>query len=182
MYSDFSTNQPTCVDRPNVAPSLGPVLGGVVAAKLGWKWIFWLLCILGGVCLVLVLLALPETSRVIVGNGSIPATGIYRTLTSILTEWRNGRGKTEKANEAPILERTTSRSLLPSPIDCLKLFLLGDVAMVLVCNAIYYTIYCCIQASLSTLFIEVYGYKSLEAGLIYLPFGVACLIGNFIWG
>lgn len=172
--------------RPNVAPPVGPVLGGILTAKLGWKWIFWMLCILGGSCLGLILLALPETSRVIVGNGSIAPSGIYLTLLSVIA--RNKRGKSgesqsihESTNLAPSLEHGP-KFTLSNPLDCLKLLLLKDVAVVLSCNGIYYMIYCSIQASLSTLFIEIYNYGSLGAGLIYIPFGIACLAGTFIWG
>ncbi|KJK75173.1 hypothetical protein H634G_09519 [Metarhizium anisopliae BRIP 53293] len=171
---------------PNVAPPVGPVLGGILTAKLGWKWIFWMLCILGGSCLGLILLALPETSRVIVGNGSIAPSGIYLTLLSVIA--RNKRGKSgesqsihESTNLAPSLEHGP-KFTLSNPLDCLKLLLLKDVAVVLSCNGIYYMIYCSIQASLSTLFIEIYNYGSLGAGLIYIPFGIACLAGTFIWG
>lgn len=43
-------------------------------------------------------------------------------------------------------------------------------------------IYCCAQASLSSLFIEVYHYGELASGLVYIPFGVACLISLLVWG
>lgn len=43
-------------------------------------------------------------------------------------------------------------------------------------------IYCCAQASLSSLFIEVYHYGQLASGLVYIPFGVACLISLLAWG
>lgn len=72
--------------RPNVAAPIGPVLGGVLASRLGWKWIFCFLCILGGVCLLLILLALPGTARAAVGKGGIAPKGIYRTLFSVLTQ------------------------------------------------------------------------------------------------
>lgn len=49
-------------------------------------------------------------------------------------------------------------------------------------NGMFYMIYCCVQASLSSLFIEVYEYDSLEAGLICIPFGMACLISTALWG
>ena len=38
----------------------------------------------------------------------------------------------------------------------------------------------CLQASLTSLFIEIYGYTQLEAGLIYLPFGIGCFIGTLL--
>lgn len=163
---------------PNVAPPVGPVLGGVLAAKLGWKWIFRFLCILGGVCLILIAVAFPETSRVIVGNGSVPAQGIvYKTLVPRLVE----PAKQHRDIEA---EGTTLRPkfTFPNPLMSLKLLFEMDVAAVLLCNGIFYTIYCCIQASLSTLFIQIYEYESLESGLIYIPFGVACLVSTLSWG
>ncbi|KAF7534287.1 hypothetical protein G7054_g6368 [Neopestalotiopsis clavispora] len=59
---------------PNVAPPFGPVLGGVIAEKLGWNSIFWFLSVLGGLCLLIVILILPETSRRIVGDASKSCT------------------------------------------------------------------------------------------------------------
>ncbi|EFY85464.1 Major Facilitator Superfamily protein [Metarhizium acridum CQMa 102] len=173
-------------NRPNVAPPVGPVLGGILTAKLGWKWIFCMLCILGGSCLALILLSLPETSRVIVGNGSIAPKGIYLTLFSVIA--RNKKGKSSGSHS---LDDSTNMALsvehgpkftLPNPLNCLKVLLWKDVAVILSCNGIYYMIYCSIKASLSTLFIEIYHYESLGLGLIYMPFGIACLAGTFIWG
>lgn len=70
---------------PNVAPSLGPVLGGVLAQKAGWRWILGFLGISGGLSLVMIAIILPETARSIVGNGSRLATGLNK---SILTLWQ----------------------------------------------------------------------------------------------
>lgn len=165
----------TNVNSPNVAPPIGPILGGALAASLGWHWIFWFLCILGGVCLLMVLFTLPETARCLVGNGSLPAHGINRTFVSLISEWRKPRSEPRSRGEPPKLS-------LPNPMASLKLLLLKDVAIVLVCNGIYYMIYCCAQASLSTLFIEVYHFGELASGLVYIPFGVACLISLLAWG
>ncbi|OAA82396.1 Major facilitator superfamily transporter [Akanthomyces lecanii RCEF 1005] len=159
---------------PNVAPPIGPILGGIMAAKLGWQWIFWLLAILGGFCLVLLVIALPETSRSVVGNGSIPPNGIYRSLIPMGKQDRYQ----EKAEETIKKKEIT----LPNLLASLKILLSFRLSNVLVCNAVAYTVYCCTQASLSSLFIDVYGYRDLEAGLIYIPFGVACLVNTLIWG
>ncbi|KAI1123222.1 major facilitator superfamily transporter [Nemania abortiva] len=163
---------------PNVGPPLGPVIGGAIAAGLGWRWIFWFLAITGGFCLLIIVLALPETARPIVGNGSIPATGMNRTLLSVFSSsCRGGRNKTPGV--ANVGTRPVS---LPNPLASLKLLLEPDLFILLLCNGIYYATSSCIQASLSSIFIQVYGYKELQAGLIYLPFGVGCIINVYVWG
>ncbi|KAJ8132816.1 hypothetical protein O1611_g812 [Lasiodiplodia mahajangana] len=163
---------------PNVGPPLGPVIGGAIAASLGWRWIFWFLAITGGVCLLMIVLALPETARPIVGNGSIPATGINRTLLSVFSS--TCRGSRDKLPRGPV--EKTRRASLPNPLASLKLLLEPDLFILLLCNGIYYSTGSCVQASLSSIFIQVYGYKELEAGLVYLPFGVGCLANVYLWG
>lgn len=65
----------------NAATCIGPVLGGVIAEKLSWHWIFWLLSILSGAHLLGLLLFLPETSRKLVGNGRLrPAHWMSRSF------------------------------------------------------------------------------------------------------
>lgn len=167
----------TLLCSPNIAPPLGPVIGGALASSLGWKWIFWFLSILGGVCLALILITFPETARHRVGNGGIPARGIDRTLWSIFKDWRDIRPQSE-AHEQPRRPKMS----LPNPLASLKLLIVPNVSIVLLTNGIYYMIYCCVQASLSSLFMDLYGYDELEAGLIYLPFGAACLASLLTWG
>jgi MFS family permease len=49
--------------RPNLAPTIGPVLGAVFAENAGWRWIFWFLAIGSGTCLILFILTFPETEH-----------------------------------------------------------------------------------------------------------------------
>ena len=160
---------------PNVAPSLGPVLGGVLADCAGWRWIFWFLCILGGICLLIICLFLPETARSVVGNGSIPATGVNQDLISKF------RGRhSEESSPTRLLPK--KRLKIFNPIACLTIMFYKDNATIFLANGIFYMIYCCIQASLSSSFISIYHYRELEAGLIYLPFGFGCLLASYAAG
>jgi hypothetical protein len=49
-------------------------------------------------------------------------------------------------------------------------------------NGLFYMAYCCVQASLSTLFITIYGFEELYAGLIYIPFGIGCALASYTCG
>lgn len=131
---------------------------------------------ISGLCLAAILLALPETARCLVGDGSLPARGIYKPLLPILGR-RHGA-------ESTSTERLSLRSRIsvPNPILSLRILFEKDSATILLCNGIFYATYCCLQASLSSLFIDIYGYDELEAGLVYIPFGVGCLVATVMTG
>ncbi|MCJ1438604.1 hypothetical protein MMC27_007994 [Xylographa pallens] len=156
----------------NSAPSLGPVLGGVLADKLGWKWIFRFLAILSGVCLTVMFICFPETARTLVENGSAAATGINRTLISVL--WNR------RKDDDSVLTQPKFR--FPNPIRSLRLVFHKATSLVLFSNAIFYMKYSCVQASLSPLLIEVYGLNELQVGLAYLAFGIACAAASYAVG
>lgn len=48
---------------PFAGPALGPVVGGFigVSPSASWRWLFWVLTIFAGVCLVFITFTLPET-------------------------------------------------------------------------------------------------------------------------
>ena len=46
---------------PLLGPALGPIIGGVVTEKIGWRWLFWILSIFHTVLVVLFFLLFPET-------------------------------------------------------------------------------------------------------------------------
>ncbi|KAI0776346.1 MFS general substrate transporter [Trametes elegans] len=47
---------------PFAGPTIGPAISGFMAvAGVSWRWVFWLLTIFAGVCLVFIVLTLPET-------------------------------------------------------------------------------------------------------------------------
>ncbi|KAI7777973.1 chloramphenicol resistance protein [Diaporthe eres] len=160
---------------PNAAPSIGPVLGGVLVEKAGWLWIFHFLGILSGLNLVLMVIFFPETGRAMVGNGSLPANGINRTLLSCILPRRQTCVVTTTASRKPKLR-------VPNPLIALKILFKKDVALLMYANGVFYMNYQCTQSSLSSLFMTTYGLNALQAGLCYLPYGIACTAGTFVTG
>ncbi|KAI4141049.1 MAG: hypothetical protein L6R39_005527 [Caloplaca ligustica] len=160
---------------PNIAPIVGPILGGVLAGRRGWPWIFWFLAILSGVCLLTLFVFFPETARTIVGSGGYPAT--IPGLNICSTSGRQKHFPEQKTNDAVF-----KRLYFPNPLKCLRLLLQRNNILVAMINGIFYATYCCVQASLALLFIEIYHFEEVQAGLIYLPFGCGCALASLISG
>lgn len=156
---------------------MGPILGGVIGATIGWRWIFWFLCIVSGTCLALIVLSLPETARNLVGNGSVKPAAILRLPIPRIMGSERSHAPHSSAGEAP-----KHHWHIPNPIACLKVLSRRDTFIVVTAGGIIYMAYSCLQASLSTLCIEIYGLGQLEAGLIYLPFGFGSIAMTLISG
>nr|WP_314073631.1 Bcr/CflA family multidrug efflux MFS transporter [uncultured Roseococcus sp.] len=70
-----------------VAPILAPVLGGYLAAALGWRAIFWCLALIGALALGLCLLFLPETHPPAKRQRS-SITAVMRSYGALITDRR----------------------------------------------------------------------------------------------
>ncbi|CAN9391776.1 unnamed protein product [Alternaria alternata] len=158
----------------NLGPSIGPLVGGVMAARAHWRWVFWLLVIVGAAFLVILSLVFPETGRNVVGNGSV-ATPI----------WNRPLFQSRRQQElaVPAGERSwRKRNLIPNPFKALLVCFHRDTAAVLSISAVYYAAYYCIQASIPVIFTEVYGLDELQVGLCYISIGTGVILGGYING
>lgn len=118
--------------------AIGPVIGGVLAGTLGFRYIFWLLVLLGAFSLALLYLLLPETLRTIAGNGSTPLHGWKNEpVLAFCTPWKKAGVVQEESKEQPQKERLTVRMFFEP-----MLFLLErDVACTLLYGAVIYTVF-----------------------------------------
>lgn len=48
---------------PLLGPCIGPLIGGYIGQGVGWRWVFWVLTIWGGIMCLLAIFVLPETHR-----------------------------------------------------------------------------------------------------------------------
>lgn len=173
---------------PNVGTAIGPILGGALTSYAGWRWIFGFLAILSGTCLFLVALLLPETARSVVGNGSGKVSALRRpVLTCFIgpTQERSlGKSDESGADTAPALREDGAerRFRLPNPLGSLKLLWAKDSALITLIFGIFYMNLSSLQASTSTLFVQVHNISGIELGLVYLPSGIESCIGAYYAG
>lgn len=114
---------------------------------------------------------LPETSRNIVGDGSIrPPKHLRLPVTTLMCHW----------NDSDVVADHQWR--MPNPLKSLTILARRDNAIVILACGILYIIYTCINTSLSVLFIDIYKLNQWQAGLIYLPFGIGGTVSTFFSG
>ncbi|KAG0702033.1 major facilitator superfamily domain-containing protein [Suillus ampliporus] len=143
---------------PQVGPAVGPIIGGVLADTLGWRSIFWFLCIMSAVCFALILAFLPETLRQLVGDGSVVPSPFYRPLVPLV-----GKGRIDRDAPKP------PKRLLNNP---LRLFFYLDVLNLLVFNAVIYAVFYAVNTTISTLFANKYPFlNEIDIGLCFLAIG-----------
>lgn len=149
---------------PLLGPIIGPVIGGVVAERLSWRWVFWILTILSGVI-----------------------SGIFfflsrETYAPVLLERKAARLRKETGNEALVSRLDTG--LAPGELfkrSILRPFkLLAFSPICAICNlfvGVAYAYLYIMFTSLTPLFMQVYGFNSIHAGLTFLGLGVGSMIG-----
>lgn len=179
-------------------PAFGPTIGGVLVQYLGWRSAFWFLAIYGGACLVLFMLLFPETCRKVVGNGSIPAKGINRSLFSYLQARKTCKTcKTLKAEEEEVEDAEASSTPAHqenkiknpklnwnslNPLLTLKILAEKESALVLLYNGLFFTGMMLTSTAIPSLYKRAYALDELKIGLCYISLGAGALVSALTAG
>ncbi|EPE35697.1 MFS general substrate transporter [Glarea lozoyensis ATCC 20868] len=156
--------QSTC----NAICAVSPVIGGAIALGSGGVvWVFLSLLIIAVLLLVLVAFTLPETARNVVGNGSLPVSGIWRTWMSFISHTKRYEPSRKTCLSEPAKQRVRWRPI--QVFTSFRIILYPDAASILLMIAPSYAVYYTFQAAVPVIFSEVYQYNTLEIGLALMP-------------
>lgn len=122
---------------------------------------------------VLLVLFFPETQRKLVGNGSKRVYGLlYRSFFWKITGQQHVLEKRIRPEE-----REKRKVHIPNPLACVPMLFDKGSFCTMFFGGVTYAVKMTIQASLGAQCISIYNLNYLEAGLVYLPAGVAGGLG-----
>jgi hypothetical protein len=165
-----------------LAPSLGPILGGIISQYAGWKWIFWFLAILAAVFFIPMLLYFPETNHNIVGDGTIPPPKWNRSFLNHINE----KNRLKAGIVPDYAERDAlaakRRIKFPNPLATLVVATEKEAAVILIYASIVYAGFYAVMSAMPSQLKAIYGYSDLVVGLMYLPIAGGSLLAAFTNG
>jgi len=142
-----------------LGPSLGPLLGGVIAQYLGWRAIFWFLAIFAAVVFILLVVFLPETCRKLVGDGSVRPHRAYLTL------WQLLKSAPPPPDEPPAARPPLRFNVFAS----LALLVQKEIGLLLLVSSIVVSGFYAMTTAMPSALAANYGFDDLKVGLMYLP-------------
>lgn len=167
MYLAVSSLNPVA-DTPPLQV-LGPVIGGFVASRLGWRWTFWLLCILGAALGLAAGLLMRETN---------PKTLLERKTARLRAATANPKLQSKLSQP----HFTPSQVLAQALIRPTMLLFRSPVLLIM---SLYVALVFGLMYLLFTTFTDVfegyYGFSAAISGLTYLGLGIALILAMVVF-
>ncbi|KAL2875798.1 hypothetical protein SGCOL_008945 [Colletotrichum sp. CLE4] len=154
-------------------PVLGPLFGGIITQRAGWRWIFWILLIASALVTVLMNLFTPETNAHVILRQKTLRIRKETGRTDLLSLHDNQVGTSSKKNPQTLGKalRRPWKMLFRSPLVPVFCIMTGFI------SALLYIL----LTSTSSFFQEVYGWSLETAGLAYLGLGFGSLVGLLLF-
>ncbi|KAI8944393.1 putative MFS multidrug transporter [Xylaria longipes] len=154
---------------PIFGPVIGPVAGGYLVSARGWRWVFWVLAIIGGGLVILSLTFLRETY----------STVLLKRKTMRLIKETGNTNLRSKRDSGETVQQLFLRSILrPS-----KMFISSPIVLaVSLYGGVVYGYQYLLFTTFTFVFQEQYGFPTKSVGLTFLGFGIGSLLGLFAIG
>ncbi|TLS29408.1 hypothetical protein PpBr36_01489 [Pyricularia pennisetigena] len=153
---------------PLLGPVIGPVAGGFLSAAKGWRWNFWVIAIAAGFTTICMMLFLNETyARVI----------LDRKVAKLRKETGNEllRSKLDAGLSA---KDYFARSI----VRPLKMLLFSPITQIFaIYVAIVYGYLYLLFTTITSVFIQTYGFTPSTAGLSFLGLGIGSLVAQIVF-
>ncbi|KAL1866428.1 hypothetical protein VTK73DRAFT_4733 [Phialemonium thermophilum] len=149
---------------PLLGPCVGPVAGGYLIQAAGWRWVFYLIAILGGICI------------------PIAFFGLQETFAPVLLDRKAARLRKETGN--PLLtskmasEQDFKKKLQADVVRPLKFLTMAPIITAMsLYMAVTYAILYLLITTFTFVYGKEYGFGEGTIGLTFLPAGIGMAIG-----
>ncbi|KAK4206665.1 putative mfs multidrug protein [Rhypophila decipiens] len=149
---------------PILGPVIGPVAGGYLVAGRGWRWVFWVLAMIGGFFTIISFLFLRET---------YPTVLLKRKTDRLIKETGNTQLRSKRDSGLTAKQLFIRAILRPS-----KILILSPIVLVTsLYTGVVYGYQYLMFATFTSVFQEQYGFPTNSVGLTFLGIGVGSLLG-----
>lgn len=154
---------------PLMGPVIGPVAGGYLGQGAGWRWVFWLITIAGGVALTFSVVFMRETYE---------PTLLERKAKRLRKETGNPNLRSKLDPGIPMREFFIRALIRPT-----KMLILSPIVLLLsIYMAVIYGYLYLLFTTLTLVFEQKYHFSQGTVGLSFLGIGVGSMIGLVIFG
>ncbi|RDW74527.1 putative MFS efflux transporter [Aspergillus mulundensis] len=156
-----------------LAPSLGPVLGGVITgSRFGWRGVFGVLAGAGIVVLGVLVVVLPETRNA--------SPSCKKRAGGQEQEQGQGSESTPACTDG-LVKKQRNLAVL-NPFASLRLLGHRPTGLILLSNGLVFASYYAVTAGIPAQFKRLYGLEDMGIGLVFVPAGVGSLVSAAFCG
>lgn len=154
---------------PLLGPVIGPVAGGFLAQAEGWRWVFWVIAIAGGICAACSITFMRETYEPVL---------LMKKVKQLRKETGNENLRSKLDSGISAREYFWRAIVRPTKM----LFLSPIVLALSIYMAVVYGYLYLLFTTLTLVFEERYHFNSGTVGLVFLGIGVGSLLGLAVFG
>ncbi|KAJ5794307.1 hypothetical protein N7457_000906 [Penicillium paradoxum] len=152
---------------PLIGPVMGPIAGGFIGQEIGWRWVFWILLIAGGLLSIGVEFLNEETYAVVLIKAKTEKLAKETGRTDLRSAYDEDD---EPTNVSDVLVQSFKRPML-------LLFKSPIVLLLCVYMSFVYGLLYLFFTTISSVFTGQYGFSYGLSGLAYLGIGLGFILG-----